>query len=151
MKTVNTIMVAIDFSPYSINAAKYAIRLANDVDAKILLVNIYDQRHINLMNTIADRLPEFSVEKHVERQIKEREKMLTDLAKKLGYDSLKIDTTVSIGIPFKALLREIEKKKPDLLVMGIKGRSNVTDVIVGSCARKMFRRCPIPLLSIREK
>jgi nucleotide-binding universal stress UspA family protein len=48
-------------------------------------------------------------------------------------------------------LQEIEEKNPDLLIMGAKGRSNVADMILGSCAQRMFRHCPIPLLSIRHK
>jgi len=143
-------MVAIDFSPFSISAARYSTQLAKDVDAKILLINVYDQRHINLMNTVADRLPDFSVEMHVEKQVREREKRLNDLSKKIDGNTLEIDTVVRIGIPFKVLLQEIEEKEPDLLVMGVKGRSDVVDVIVGSCAQKMFRRSPIPLLSIRD-
>jgi nucleotide-binding universal stress UspA family protein len=150
MKTINTIMVAVDFSSHSIKAARYASGLAKDVDAKLLLVNVYNQRDVDMLNEVALRVPAFSVKKHIDEHIAERKSQLEDLAKEMGEGKLKIQTSISIGVPFEALLQEIDKKHPDLLVMGAKGRSNVVDMIVGSCAQKMFRRSPIPLLSIRE-
>ena len=68
--------------------------------------------------------------------------------KKLG---IKATAKVCTGVPYIELLKEIQSQKPDLLIMGTKGRSNLVDTIIGSCAQKMFRRSPIPVLSIREK
>ena len=149
MKTINTIMVAVDFSEHSLKAAQYAAGLAKDVDSKLLLVNIYNQRDVYMINEVAIRVPGFPGKNHVDEQIAERKSQLDELSREIGGGKLKIQTTISIGVPFEALLQEIDKRKPDLLVMGAKGRSNVVDMIIGSCAQKMFRRSPIPLLSIR--
>ena len=46
------------------------------------------------------------------------------------------------------LLTAIEEEKPDLLVLSTKGRSNLADVMIGSTARKMYHRSPIPLISV---
>jgi len=150
MKNIKTIMVAVDFSEYSIHAAEHAARLAKDLKAKLFLTHIYNQRDVDMMQEVAVRVPDFSLNEILEEHIHDRKQRLQDLATKLGQNALDIQTHIQIGVPYEALLQEIEKKQPDLLVMGVKGRSDVVDMIVGSCAQKMFRRSPIPLLSIRS-
>jgi len=85
----------------------------------------------------------------VHTKIKDRTDRLENLAKDFDADNLEFETSVRVGIPYEALMEEIEEK-PDLLIMGTKGRSDLMDMIVGSCAQKMFRRSPIPLLSLRS-
>ncbi len=150
MKKMNKILVAIDFSDHSILAAKYAVDLAKDVSAALVFSNILNQRDIDMANKAALRTAEFSAKKFIDETLINRRTRLEALVQELDTGDLDIDISISIGVPYKALLNDIELKKPDLLVMGTKGKSSLVDMIIGSCAQKMFRRSPIPLLSIRE-
>lgn len=150
MKAVKKIMVAIDFSDYSLPAVQFASDLAKDLSASLLLTNVLNQRNIDMMNKVALKVPDFSIKNYIDEYLVERKERLEDLVKKIDVGNLDVEVNVCVGVPYKALLKEIEEKKPDLLIMGTKGSSNLVDMIVGSCAQKMFRRCPIPLLSIRE-
>jgi len=149
MKMINNILVAVDFSDYSEPAVEYAAELAQDVSAGLLLANIYNERDIEKMKRVAFTVPDFSVDKLVGQNMDDRRQRLAELAEKLVPGDIDVETPVRIGVPYKGLLQLIEEKNPDLLVMGTKGRSNFVDMIIGSCAQKMFRRSPIPLLSIR--
>jgi nucleotide-binding universal stress UspA family protein len=151
MKTLNKIMVAVDFSDYSLPLVQYAANLAKDVGAELLLVNVLNQRDISMWEKISWEVPEFSVKKQIEEHTRDRKERLVTLAQEAGCTKLdvKAEHSVRQGVPYEELINEIKNKKPDLLLMATKGRSNLIDTIIGSCAQKMFRRSPVPLLSIR--
>ncbi len=149
MKTVTKILVAIDFSDYSLEIVQYAASLARDFDAKLVFGNIYNQRDVDMMHRAPFRIPNFSAQKYIDENIKERKEQLEKFADTVDRNSLDVETIVRTGVPYDEILKIIKDKKPDLLVMGSKGRSNLSDIIVGSCAQKLFRRSPIPLLILR--
>ena len=150
MKPIKKILVAVDFSDYSLPAVKYAADLARDLDAQLLMVNVINQRDVNMMKKVAVEVPAFSFEDYLEETRQDRQAEFDKLVTAADCANMPVKTSIRIGVPYEELLAFIKAKKPDLLIMATKGRSNLVDTIVGSCAQKMFRRSPIPVLSIRE-
>lgn len=149
MSDTHTIMVALDLSRYALPTAQYAGRLARDLDADLLFVSVINQRDIDAVQSVATTYDTFPFEQFVDDRKKERHGRLQEMASSCDLDPARVRTIVKIGIPFQKLLEVIDEEKPDLLIMATKGRSDMVDVVMGSCARSMYRRCPIPLLSIR--
>ena len=87
--------------------------------------------------------------KHREADRAERIKRLID---EIQCGHLPITTIFRLGVPFKELIRIVhEEERVDLVVMGAKGRGNLEGILFGSNAEKMFRHCPVPLVSVRRE
>lgn len=150
MKPIRKIMVAIDFSVYSLPSLQYAAKLAEGLKAELLLVNVTNERDLYVVRKVSSEFSDFLYEKYVEQNEKDRQIQLDNLIKAAGCgEQLVITKMFRTGVPFEELLAAIEETDADLLVMATKGRSNLADSIIGSCAQKMFRRSPVPLLTIR--
>ena len=151
MNLYKRIMVAIDFSAYSFNAVVHAAALARPLNASLILINVLNQRDVDAVERVLAGQVEFTVEHYINQQHLERTRRLHEILSEAKADDLPVKVLVQTGIPFQVRLEQIAIEKADLLVMSTKGRSNLADTVVGSCAQKMYRRCPVPLLSLRPE
>lgn len=151
MQLIRKIMVAVDQSEYSLSIVEYAHQLASAVGAKIILVNVYNRRDIIAIQSAVNSYDPKLCDAIIKENIAQRRRDLDELVIKAGVQDTVTDKIVRVGVPYQELLEVIGTEKPDLLVMGTKGRSNLADTIVGSCAQKMYRRSPIPMLSLRPR
>ncbi len=149
MDDIKAVMVACDFSQYTASVASYAVGLTRRLGAQLVIVNVINQRDVYAAQKIEREFPAFSVPDYWSRQKEERLKMMENVVVECGGSDLKAKKIIRMGVPFKELLQVVETEEIDLLVMGTKGRGDLVGTIFGSTAEKVFRRCPVPLLSIR--
>jgi nucleotide-binding universal stress UspA family protein len=151
MKAIEKIMVAIDFSEYSRSALIYAAQLARSLGAKILAVHVIHQRDLDAFRRALTGYGDEILRNHIDSIEADRTERLAELIRSTECEALVTQRSITVGVPWVALLEVIKVHQPDLLVLSTKGRSNLADTIIGSCARKMYRRSPIPVLSLRPQ
>ena len=159
MKSFHKIMVGCDFSKYSKETLECAVALAEKLQADLIIVNVINQKEIDTILKVAEGQFDRNIEKYVEKTAQEyetrvkadRTRLMEKLIEDIGCAHLSIKKVFKVGVPFQELISAIEDEGADMLVMGQKGRSDLVDVLFGSTAEKVFRRCPIPLLSVRPQ
>ncbi len=57
---------------------------------------------------------------------------------------------VDTGIPYERILETADTKKADLIVIANKGRGNLSRVLFGSAAEKVFRHAKVPVVCVRD-
>ena len=150
MSKVEKIMVAVDFSEYSNKIADYAGRLAEELNAELIFVNVLNQRDIDMVKEIAAHTDKISVKDYINGLIDDRTEQIKRLLTDTKCTQIPNRFLIKKGVPFIELIETAKEEKVDMVVMGTKGRSNIAGILFGSQAEKMFRHCAVPLLSIRE-
>jgi nucleotide-binding universal stress UspA family protein len=151
MEAIHKIMVAVDFSEYSKPTLQYGAYLAKSLKASLVVVNIINQRDVEAIRKVEVEGVGVTVEKYVALQKKDRESSVDQLLQETDCQLLSVTKVFRIGIPWVELLEAVKKEQADLVVMGTKGRTNIANTLFGSTAEKVFRRCPVPVLSVRGK
>lgn len=138
------ILVPVDFSKLSDNAADYAAELARRINAELILINVFYVpvfvHDATIMLPTASQLEKESVES--------LEKMKKNILKTAG--NLKVSYHYTEGIPVDeinlyAILEEI-----DLIVIGAQGAGYMEKRIFGNTATLLMRTTRIPVLVIKK-
>jgi nucleotide-binding universal stress UspA family protein len=151
MSKTKKIMVAIDFSEYSPKIAAHAGQLAEDLGAELIFVNVINQRDIDMVKQVTLHTDKISVKDYINGFTDDRNEKMQQLLEKTNCNRVPNRFLIKKGVPFMKLVETAKEEKADMVVMGTKGRGNIAGILFGSQAEKMFRHCPVPLLSIRER
>ena len=151
MGAAKKILVAIGFSRYTDGLLKYAADIADTMGAELIIAGIINARDVEAVGTIAAMGYEVDSENYVAGIKAERQRELDNMLKKIAYPSEKVRTVFKVGNPSDELLKIAVKENVDLIIMGIKGRTDLEYVLVGSVADKVFRQSPVPILSYRDE
>lgn len=143
------ILVGVDGSEPSINAADYAAELAEDKGSELILVSIAPEVPILAgSRSVSERVPELQGE--LER---ERKTMLENQKVRLNekFPELKITTIVGAGSPSRNIVELSRNENVDLIIVGNRGRSGVATWMLGSVSRDIVESCTVPVLVVKDQ
>jgi len=151
MGTAKKILVAVGSGRHTEGLLKYAADIAGAMKAELLLASIIHARDVEAVGTIAAMGYAVDSENYVAGIKTERRREIDKIMKTIGYSSEEVRTLFKVGDPSHELLKIAVKENVDLIIMGIKGRTDLEYVLIGSVAEKVFRRSPIPVRSSRDE
>ena len=150
MDETKKILVALAFSEYAQGIFGYAATLAKRLDAELVVTSIINLRDVQAVRTISSMGYEVDSDQYVAKIRNERQSQLEKFKNEYSFPADKIKTVIRVGDPVDELLKTAVKENVDMIVMGIKGRTNLEYMFVGSVAEKMFRRSPVTIVSYRD-
>ena len=110
---------------------------------ELLLLNV----HLSaLISPVAKGIDRHQIEQYMD-QIAEEE--LKDAKKILAEAGLSFTVIKGHGEVAATILDIVKKQNLDLLVVGGKGRSSISDLILGSVTTKLISHSPVPVLVVK--
>ena len=139
------ILVPCDFSGSAVQAFKFAANIARQSKGEIILLHV-----VELPVLRHGPVPINAMEKVFLKGIKERvdrdfSKMVDTWGKKV-----KVSLVVDHGSVNHTIIRNVKRKKIDLVVMGTHGASGMREFFIGSNAEKVVRFSPVPVISVKR-
>jgi universal stress protein A len=141
------ILVPTDFSEHSDKAIRQAADIAEQNDAKVVLLHVVDK----VQQCAVDYcISEEAMTKAQTDGAGEATRRMHEEVQKL-LQSRKIDVTfgVKVGVPFAEILQQQIDRKADLIVIGSHGRTGIKRALLGSVAEKVAREANCPVLLVR--
>lgn len=147
--TLRTILVALDGSPFAMQALHQARTLAQTSGATVVLLAVAP-----LLDDLG--LAEGGIEPLwmlAERQVQETylKESLDKVATELRLSGLRVRARVLAGDPAETIIRTCREEVADLLVMATHGRSSLRRLFLGSVTTGVLHHAEVPILLIRPQ
>lgn len=144
---VTNILVGVDGSKPSLDAARYAMGLAEQTKAKLTFLFVIETPQVipfGPMSGFVTTAPARSVE-----DVKRAEEIVEQLSKERP--GLAVTTRVELGSPEELLIDLAGKLDVDLLVVGARGHNAAQRFLLGSVSDRVMHHAPCPALIVRQK
>lgn len=119
------VLCAVDFTEGSLDAVRAALRLAEDADALLTLLNV-------AAPTDADTASHLQ---HLNQLVPESASLYC-----------RIESVAAKGTPAREILRNAEERRSDLIVMGARTRGALDRLLFGSTSHEVLRAATCPVM-----
>lgn len=136
---LKTILAAFDSSDQSRKAYHFGLEIAAKFSAKLIVVGVV-------------RLPEPAISVEIDALLDRGREHFTEefarLREEAGKLSVEFESHVAVGHPAEQIVRYAEDSHADLIVMGRRGMTRVTQWILGSVSERVLRyaHCPVTVV-----
>jgi nucleotide-binding universal stress UspA family protein len=140
----NTILLLTDFSQNARNAIYYALSAFHPEDYQYILLHCYPRIHTTADVTI-------SLSEKMRQESYASLEAEADVIRKHTGLSIRFEKMAYLGFLNEAVNYVGKEKHPDLVVMGTKGETGLTAMLLGSYASSLIKATNIPLLIVPEE
>jgi nucleotide-binding universal stress UspA family protein len=142
---MNKIVLATDFSDHANNALEYAVALASEMGAELILFH-----SVGIPTTNTDMLvnPLSLLEKIAYDRLKQIEVDVAKAIQEHSFPVIQVRSVVKAGFPSENIIQFAAEEKADLLVVGTHGVSSGNLFLKGSTSAEVARRAKCPVLAV---
>ncbi|MFC1498240.1 universal stress protein [Verrucomicrobiota bacterium] len=152
---IKKILCPVDFSENAAYATRYALALAEEYNAELILLQVTHVPAVTASDYYSD-YPGCELET-TNTCIRELQKSNNEQLEKLTADlrerhNCQISTRHETGKPFFEIISTAKKENVNLIVMGTHGhgRTSLRYILIGSTAEKVVRMAPCPVLTVKH-
>lgn len=148
------ILVAVDFSSYSMKACRIAFSIAKEVDAKVKILHIFNNIYFPSHIPFADALKEAGDIGILDKSRKKMLDLCCEIDKNIAdgnFPSINYSYSLREGTIEEEIESFIDEYKPILLVLGTRGKNNNHKNILGSVTADLIEMTDVPVLAIPEE
>ncbi|MEE3325774.1 MAG: universal stress protein [Myxococcota bacterium] len=141
---IRRILVPIDFSEYANAVVEWAAHLAEEHQSEIVLLHVYhlpvEFRQVEGAYLPADFWTSMN---------EESKEQLARYGDRLRERGLDVKEVTREGYPATAIEEEISEVNADLVVIGSRGRTGLSHLLLGSIAERVVQKAPCPVLTVK--
>ena len=148
---ISSILVPTDGSETAQKAARYAIDLAKQLNSQITVMSVIDDRALMAQTISAPESPRHIIEP-LEDYLKEAAAEYTKEIKEIcDENDVPSKIIITTGNPAEEIVKEAERSKADLIIMGSQGRSALAAAFLGSVGYSVIHKeTKIPVLIVKK-
>ena len=148
---ISKIMVGIDGSEQSINAADYAIAIAKRHDAEMIAVNALTSDVGYAYSSPGVESPPLTIREIILLAEDEVKKWFNGIKEKADKSGIRLRSEIIMAkrSAVSAMLDYAEEQKIDLIVVGTRGRSGIKKMLLGSVASGLVTYAACPVLVVK--
>lgn len=143
-KDIKKILCAVDLSDHSRDVAAYAVMLAKNMGASIIVVYTAP----SLSQYVGFHVPPNTIENFVGEIVTGAEKSMEAFVNE-NFEGVEAHGQVLIGYAAEEIINRAHEEQVDIIVMGTHGRKGIDRILFGSVAEKVVKNADMPVLTVR--